>query len=112
MWYLASVKGWRKQWISLGYWLGTRKKDGTCRSIIILFAFHHYRDIVWQSARDCKFLRDNKLRFTEALSPEDMVAGEKLWPVVKKARDEGKKASFHGSFALIDRKRFEYASVK
>ncbi|KAL0194803.1 hypothetical protein M9458_008375, partial [Cirrhinus mrigala] len=63
----------------------------------------------YPSARDCKFLRDNKLRFTEALSPEDRVAGEKLWPLVKKARDEGKKASFHGSFALIDGKRFEYA---
>ncbi|KAL1250572.1 hypothetical protein QQF64_018368 [Cirrhinus molitorella] len=48
----------------------------------------------------------------EALSPEDRVAREKLWPLVKKARDEGKKASFRGSFALIDGKRFDYVSVK
>ncbi|KAL0203733.1 hypothetical protein M9458_001751, partial [Cirrhinus mrigala] len=98
--------------VDIAHRLGPRKKDGTCRSIMILFAFRRYRDIVWQSARDCKFLRVNKLRFTEALSPEDRVAREKLWPLVKKARDEGKKTSFRRSFALIDGKRFNYASVK
>lgn len=98
--------------VDIAHRLGPRRKDGTCRSIIILFALRRYRDTVWQAARGCKFLRDNKLRLTEALSPEDRVAREKLWPLVKKARDEGKKASFRGSFALIDGKRFDFVSVK
>lgn len=98
--------------VDIAHRLGPRRKDGTCRSIIILFALRRYRDTVWQAARGCKFLRDNKLRLTEALSPEDRVAREKLWPLVKKARDEGKKASFRGSFALIDGKRFDFVGVK
>lgn len=98
--------------VDIVHHLGPRRKDGTNRSIIILFALHHYRDTVWQAARGCKFLRDNKLRLSEALSPEDRVAGEKLWLLVKKARDEGKKVSFRGSFALIDGKRFDFANVK
>lgn len=98
--------------VDIAHRLGPRRNDGAHRSIIILFALRRYRDAVWQAARGCKFLRDNKLRLTEALSPEDRVAREKLWPLVKKARDEGKKASFRGSFALIDGKRFDFADVK
>lgn len=98
--------------VDIAHRLGQRRKDGSHRSIIILFALRRIRDTVWQSARGCKFLFDNKLRLTEALSPEDRAAREKLWPLVKKARDEGKKASFRGAFALIDGKRLNFSDVK
>lgn len=98
--------------VDIAHRLGPQRKDGSWRSIIILFALRRFRDIVWQSARGCTFLRDNKLRFTEALCPDDRVAREKLWPLIKKAREDGKKASFRGSFALIDGKRYDYADVK
>lgn len=98
--------------IDIAHRLGPKRGDGSHRSIIILFALRRFRDTVWQAARGCKFLFEKKLRLTEALSPEDRIAREKLWPLVKKARDEGKKASFRGSFALIDGKRFNYVDVR
>ncbi len=74
--------------------LDPKRKDGSHRSLIILFALRRVRDAVWKSAKGCSFLQDNKLRPTEALSPEDRVAREKLWPLVEKARKEGKRRPF------------------
>ena len=81
--------------------LGPKRKNGSHWCLIILFTLRHIPDAVWRSAKGCKFLWDNKLRITETLSPEDRVAREKLWPLVEKARKDGKKASFLGTYALI-----------
>jgi len=91
--------------------LGPKRADGKNRSIIILFSQRRIRDIIWSAAKGCKFLIDNKLRLSEPLSPEDRAARDKLWPLVKKAREEGKKATFRNSFALIDGKQFFYSDV-
>ncbi|CAM4577146.1 unnamed protein product [Leuciscus chuanchicus] len=91
--------------------LGPKRTDGKTRSIIILFSQRRIRDIIWSAAKGCKFLTDNKLRLSEPLSPEDRAARDKLWPLVKKAREEGKKATFRNSFALIDGKHIFYADV-
>lgn len=64
--------------VDIAHRLGQRRKDGTHRSVTILFALRRFRDIVWQAARGCQFLFENKLRLTEALSPEDRAAREKL----------------------------------
>ncbi len=77
------------------------------RAIVILFSMRIYRDEVWRAARNSKFLLDNNLRISELLSPEDKAAREKLWPRVKKAREEGKRAVFRGSFAYIEGKRID-----
>lgn len=45
-----------------------------------------------ENVKGCQYLREHNLRFTEALSPEDNDAREKLWPPLKKAREEGKKS--------------------
>ena len=82
--------------------LGTVKKIGSPRTIIIRFTMRFYRDIIWREAKNSGYLRDNNLRIKEALTPEDAAAREKLWPLVKKARDEGKRASFRGPFAYIE----------
>ncbi len=74
------------------------------RAIVILFSMRIYHDEVWRAARNSKFLLDNNLRISELLSPEDKAAREKLWPKVKKAREEGKRAVFRGSFAYIEGK--------
>lgn len=91
--------------------LGPKRTDGKSRSIIILFSQHRIRDIIWSAAKGCKFLIDNKLRLSEPLSPEDRATRDKLWPLVKKARDEGKKATFRNSCALIDGKQIFYSDV-
>lgn len=97
--------------IDIAHRVGPKKQDGPHRSVIILFALRRIRDAVWKSAKGSKFLRDKKLRLTEALSPEDRIAREKLWPLVKKAREEGKKASFLGPLALIDGKKINCADI-
>lgn len=84
--------------------IGQRRPDGACRSTIVLFAFRRIRDLVWRKTKGSKFLNDNKLRITEALTTEERAAREKLWPLVKKAREDGKKASFRGILAIIDGK--------
>lgn len=46
--------------VDIGHRLSPRKKDGSCRSIIILFGFHRNQDTVWQAARDSTFLWDRE----------------------------------------------------
>lgn len=83
-----------------------RKKDGnSARSIIIQFSMRHFRDIVWRDARGSKFLEEAHLRLKEDLSPEERAARAKAWPLVQKAREEGKRASFIGAFAYIEGKK-------
>ena len=67
-----------------------RRQDGSNRSTIVLFALRRVLDAVRREAKGSRFLLDNRLRITELLSPEDKEAREKLWPLVKKAWEEGK----------------------
>lgn len=97
--------------VDVAHRLGPKRADGKARSIIILFSLRRIRDLIWGAARSCKFLPDNKLRLSEPLSPDDRAARDKLWPLVKKAREEGKRASFRSSFALIDGKQVFYSDV-
>ncbi len=41
----------------------------------------------------------------EDLSPEERAAWAKAWPLVKKAREESKRASFFSAFAYIEGKK-------
>lgn len=74
--------------------VGPKKPDGPHRSIIILFALRCIRDALWKNGKGCKFIHDNKLRITEALSLEDRSAREKLWPLVKKSKGGREKGIF------------------
>lgn len=65
--------------------LGTVKKIGSPRTVLIRITMRFYRDIIWREAKNSGYLRDNNLRIKEALTPEDAAAREKLWPLVKKA---------------------------
>lgn len=82
--------------------VGRRDQAGAHRNIIIRFSTRSSRDLVWKAAKDNPYLRESRLRISEALIPADAAARSKLWPLVKKAREEGKKASFSGPFAFID----------
>lgn len=82
--------------------IGKRKDGNTARGIIIQFSMCVYRDIVWRDARGSKFLEDAHLRLKEDLSPDERAVRAKAWPLVQKARKEGKRASFIGAFAYIE----------
>ncbi|ROL50910.1 hypothetical protein DPX16_3544 [Anabarilius grahami] len=88
--------------------IGKRKDGNSARSIIIQFSMRHFRDIVWRDASGSKFLEEAHLRLKEDLSPEERAARAKAWPLVQKAREEGKRASFTGAFAYIEGKKSEY----
>ncbi|KAK5622025.1 hypothetical protein CRENBAI_012152 [Crenichthys baileyi] len=73
------------------------------RGIIIQFTSRVLRDATWKAAKTSSYLRDNRLRFTEDLSKEDRERLNKLWPMIDKARKEGKPADFLGGRGFISR---------
>lgn len=74
------------------------------RDVILQFSMRHYHDGVWKAAKHSTFLQENKLRFKEDFSPDDRARRNQLWPLVEKARKEGKIAYFVGARAFIERK--------
>lgn len=74
------------------------------RAIIIRFSQRSYRDAVWKAAKNPPVMRDNKLRFVEDLPQPVKEARMKMWPLVNKARSEGKSAYFVGARAFVNGK--------
>lgn len=76
--------------------LGQLKKGATKpRGIIMQFS-------VWKAAKKSTFLQNNKLRFAEDLSPAVRERRMQLWPLVAKAREQGKAAYFVGGRAFAN----------
>ncbi|GAA6086392.1 uncharacterized protein LOC113068594 [Tachysurus ichikawai] len=65
------------------------------------------KDMVWMAAKDSRYLKENKLRIKEALIKQDIEARAKLWSLVKKAREEGKKVSWKGPHAFVAGKKLK-----
>lgn len=74
------------------------------RAVILQFTMRHYRGGIWKAAKHSTFLQENKLRFKEDFSPEDRARRTQLWPMVEKARKEGKIAYFVGARAFTEKK--------
>lgn len=91
--------------------LGQKRGDGRPRVIIMQFAMRLYRDTVWRDAKDNQYLKENGLFIKEDLSSEERAARKKAWPLVKRAREEGKKAGFRGGFAFIEGVRISVPDV-
>lgn len=82
--------------------LGAKRQGSTRpRGIIVQFTSRIYRDAVWKAAKTSSYLQDNHLRFAEDLSREDRERRDKLWPMIDKARKEGKPAYFVGGRGFI-----------
>ncbi|KAL1274402.1 hypothetical protein QQF64_027216 [Cirrhinus molitorella] len=82
--------------------LGQKRGDGHPRVIIIQFAMRLYGDTVWRDAKENHYWKENGLHIKEDLSSEEQAARRKVWSLVKRAREEGKKAGFRGGFAFIE----------
>ena len=80
------------------------KNNVTPRPVIIRFLSRTARDLVWRNAKANEYLQRKHLRFKEDLTATDKEARTKLWPLVEKARKEGKRAYFVGNKAHIDKK--------
>lgn len=83
---------------------GVRDRDVRPRPIIIRFMTRTSRDLTWKSAKQNDFLKSRGYNFKEDLSVSDREARRRLWPVVEKARKEGKSAYFSGARAFIEGK--------
>ncbi len=75
------------------------------RRIIVQFLSRNVRDQIWRDARTAAVLKERKIRIFEDLTQSTKDARNKLWPLVERARKEGKRAGFKGPFAYIDGKR-------
>ncbi|CAM4516517.1 unnamed protein product [Leuciscus chuanchicus] len=72
------------------------------RPVIIQFALRTYREKVWKAARDHPALKERGVRLAEDLTFAERQQRKLLWPKVKAAREEGKRAYFRGADAFID----------
>lgn len=75
------------------------------RRIMVQFLSRSHRDKIWRDARSSTWLKEKRMKIFEDLTQETKDARNKLWPLVEKARKEGKKAGFRGPFAHIEGRR-------
>lgn len=81
-----------------------RMMESNNRQIIILFAKRAVRDEIWKRTKTSSVCKKEGIRFAEDLTQEDWRARQALWPMIEKARKEGKAAGFRGPFGFIDGK--------
>ncbi len=80
------------------------RESSTPRPVIIRFLSRSARDLVWKLSKANNLLSIKHLRFKEDLTAADKEACKKLWPLVEKARKEGKRAHFVGNKVYVDNK--------
>lgn len=80
-------------------------RDNSNRPVIIQFTMRAFRNKIWKISRDSKMLKELKLMLKEDLTQADRMERSRLWPIVEKARKEGKQAGYRGPHAYIEGKR-------
>lgn len=92
--------------------VGIQRKDGSPRPVLIQFGLRTYRQKIWKASLKAKVLIDKGLRVTEDLTFWERQCRNKLWPLVDRARKEGKKTSWRGPDVIIEGKKITADSVK
>lgn len=82
--------------------VGGKKDDNKPRPIIMQFTMRNFRHKVWRASLNSDVLKTKNLRMAEDLTYTERQCRNKLWPLVKQARDEGKKTKWIGPIAIID----------
>lgn len=88
--------------VDIVYRLGRKEHGRSPRTTIIQFTNRSTRDLLWKRAKNCEFLQAQHLWFTEDLTALDVERRKLLWPMVKDAREKGRKAFFVGIRAFVD----------
>lgn len=83
------------------YRLGHPLQEGRPRAVIVQFSMRRYCDSTWKAAKNLTYLREKKQRFKEDFSLEDRASRNLLWPLVERARKDGRIAYFIGARACI-----------
>lgn len=97
--------------VDIAHRLGPKSGNSNPRRIIVQFLSRTCRDAIWTEAKRSELLKQKKIRILEDLTQEDKEARNKLWPLVEKARREGKKAGFNGPVAFINGKRISVYDI-
>ncbi|XP_016110462.1 uncharacterized protein [Sinocyclocheilus grahami] len=85
-----------------------RAKGKKPRPVMIRFASRTARDLTWKGAKGNDFLKKNNMYFKEDLTIKDRATRNLLWPVIDKARKEGKRAFYVGVKAIVDGKEIKH----
>lgn len=72
------------------------------RQVIIQFVKRECRNEIWRLSKDSEACNQANVRFAEDLTKEDRATRELLWPRIKEAREQKKRAYFRGPLAFID----------
>ena len=100
---LPAMKERMHEIIDVAHGVGRKRPDDPRpRDIIMRFVWRHHKEELWKSAKNCAFLQAKGLRFTLDLSRVDREKRGKLWPKIKKAREESKAAYFVGGRGFVD----------
>ncbi|KAI2650692.1 LINE-1 type transposase domain-containing protein 1 [Labeo rohita] len=91
--------------VDIAHRLGPKSGNSNPQRIIVQFLSRTCRDAIWTEAKRSELLKQKKIRILEDLTQDDKEVRNRLWPLVEKARREGKKAGFHGSVAFINGKK-------
>ncbi|KAJ7983565.1 hypothetical protein DPEC_G00376620 [Dallia pectoralis] len=97
--------------IDVAHRLGPKLGYTRPRTIIVQFLSRSHRDRIWADARRSEVLKQKKIRISEDLTQRTKEARNKLWPLVEKARKEGRRAGFRGPNAVVDGKRISADDV-
>lgn len=79
-----------------------KKDHNRTRQVIIQFVKQECRNEIWKLSKDCDVCKQAGIRFAEDLAKEDKATREKLWPKIKEARDQKKRAYFRGPYGFIE----------
>ncbi len=91
--------------IDVAHRLGPKLGNARPRTMIVQFLSRSHHDLVWADAKKSEVLKQKKMRITEDLTQRTKEAWNNLWPLVEKARKEGRRAGFKGPFAIVDGKK-------
>ncbi|KAK5608586.1 hypothetical protein CRENBAI_023539 [Crenichthys baileyi] len=78
------------------------KVDNRIRQIIILFVRRVVRDVIWRRRKTSPVCKEEGIRFSEDLTPEDWKPRQAMLPKIEKARKERKVGGFRGPFGFIE----------
>ncbi|KAK7882245.1 hypothetical protein WMY93_028419 [Mugilogobius chulae] len=79
-----------------------RRESQQSRQVIIQFVKRECRNEIWRLTKNCDVCKREGIRFAEDMIPEDRETRKLLWPKIKEARDQNKRAYFRGPFGFIE----------
>ena len=92
--------------------VGRPRDDRSPRPVIIQFTMRNFRQKIWKTSMTATVMREKRLRLAEDLTYGERQSRNKLWPLVEKARKDGKKTAWRGPDVIIEGKRITAASMK